>query len=306
VNPYKELENIKSDIKLRGKIASHLLNYWKYLNIKSGYDNDDAIRFFISDEKGKVDFIDKIDREISPLKGKRVLDVGCGKGGVIISCGLKGAKVIGLDINEDELQIAKLRISSFEVDNVSLVNGIIERIPFEDNSFDLIIASSVLEHLKKFEKAIEEMVRLTKPGGFCITTTPNPLFPREGHYKVKYVPYLPKRFGKLYLKARGFNPDFFIKNVTYPYPSISKIEKIFRKNGMSVTNVTEEEILNKFNDYSLIETKKILESVGFKNVKRYDWCDTIHKDYDDFSQAYIPHRDNEKGILISLNVEAEK
>jgi hypothetical protein len=46
--------------------------------------------------------------------------------------------------------------------------------------------------------------------------------------------------------------------------------------------------------------------VGFKNVHRYDWRQTIHKDYDDFSQAYIPHMDKEHGILISLNVEAEK
>jgi len=44
---------------------------------------------------------------------------------------------------------------------------------------------------------------------------------------------------------------------------------------------------------------------GFVHI-RYDWRQTIHKDYDDVSPAYIPHMDKEHGILISLNVEAEK
>lgn len=46
--------------------------------------------------------------------------------------------------------------------------------------------------------------------------------------------------------------------------------------------------------------------VGFKGFRRYDWRETIHRDYDDFSQAYIPHMDKENGVLISLNIEAEK
>jgi len=58
--------------------------------------------------------------------------------------------------------------------------------------------------------------------------------------------------------------------------------------------------------YDFKSLKEVLESVGFKDVRRYDWRKTIHKDYDDFSQAYIPHMDKEHGILISLNVEAKK
>lgn len=58
--------------------------------------------------------------------------------------------------------------------------------------------------------------------------------------------------------------------------------------------------------YDFKSLKEILESVGFKNVHRYDWRETSHKDYDDFSQAYIPHMDKEHGLLISLNVECEK
>jgi len=50
----------------------------------------------------------------------------------------------------------------------------------------------------------------------------------------------------------------------------------------------------------------VLKKIGFKLVYRYDWKETEHKDYDDFSQAYLPHMDKENGVLMSLNVEAVK
>ena len=58
--------------------------------------------------------------------------------------------------------------------------------------------------------------------------------------------------------------------------------------------------------YDFLSLKNVLIKNGFKHPKRYDWRATIHKEYDDFSQAYIPHMDKENGILISLNVEAKK
>lgn len=51
---------------------------------------------------------------------------------------------------------------------------------------------------------------------------------------------------------------------------------------------------------------KVLEDVGFENVRRYNWRETEHALIDDYSQAYIPHMDKENGILISLNIECSK
>ncbi len=58
--------------------------------------------------------------------------------------------------------------------------------------------------------------------------------------------------------------------------------------------------------YNFQSLKLMLEESGFADVHRYRWQDTIHKDYDDHSQAYYPHMDKENGILVSLNVEAKK
>lgn len=52
--------------------------------------------------------------------------------------------------------------------------------------------------------------------------------------------------------------------------------------------------------------KSDLESIGFTEVKRYDWKSTEHSHIDDYSQCYLPHMDKENGMLMSLNVEAKK
>ena len=57
-------------------------------------------------------------------------------------------------------------------------------------------------------------------------------------------------------------------------------------------------------DYKSLEI--ILIANNFKEIKRYDWRNTIHADFDDYSQAYIPHMDKEGGKLMSLNIEATK
>jgi len=49
-----------------------------------------------------------------------------------------------------------------------------------------------------------------------------------------------------------------------------------------------------------------LASLGFKDIKRYDWRETDHAHIDDFSQCYLPHMDKENGTLMSLNVVATK
>jgi len=58
--------------------------------------------------------------------------------------------------------------------------------------------------------------------------------------------------------------------------------------------------------YDFATLSETLSAAGFENIRRYDWRDTVHKDHDDHSQAYIPHMDKDHGRLISLNVEAQK
>jgi predicted SAM-dependent methyltransferase len=56
--------------------------------------------------------------------------------------------------------------------------------------------------------------------------------------------------------------------------------------------------------FTKLKLEKLLYEAGFKKVIEYDWRTTIHKDFDDHSQAYFPHMDKENGLMISLNLEA--
>jgi predicted SAM-dependent methyltransferase len=92
------------------------------------------------------------------------------------------------------------------------------------------------------------------------------------------------------------------------YKITGKIEKILGPlyGQMNITTLQGEVSLNHKTVYNYESLSQMLYENGFTNIRRYDWRDTIHKDYDDHSQAYFPHMDKENGILISLNLEAVK
>lgn len=58
--------------------------------------------------------------------------------------------------------------------------------------------------------------------------------------------------------------------------------------------------------YAFASMKELLESAGFRDVRRYDWQKVLPEGFDDHSQAYFPHMDKENGLLVSLNVEATR
>jgi ubiquinone/menaquinone biosynthesis C-methylase UbiE len=252
---YEEIEALSKDEELKKIIGHHWVDFWRRLGVKKLSRFEDALDFFIKDEMGKIALVDRIEEEIFHVLGRRVLDVGCGEGGLIISCALRGGDVVGIDIDLSELMIAKLRSRRFGAISLQLIQCDAKFLPFRDNSFDLITAIAVLEHVDDLERTLKEMIRVLKPKGYILLNTYNSLFPREVHYKTFYIPYLPKRFGKIYLQLRGYNPTFFLQKVTYPYPSTSYVEHLLSSAGMVVENLTEIEIKEKLKKPETIQSK---------------------------------------------------
>lgn len=101
---------------------------------------------------------------------KKILDLGCGPGKFLPSLARYG-NVIGLDLFPlDYDRSAKKEIKSFK--NVDLIKGDIEKLPFLNNSVDLIIAADVLEHIPNVRQALEEILRTLKPEGSLIISIP--------------------------------------------------------------------------------------------------------------------------------------
>lgn len=102
-------------------------------------------------------------------------------------------------------------------------------------------------------------------------------------------------------------PDFeALIKVYRKYKDLDKVlGPLFGRWEISGKN-KKKEILYHKTVYDFDSIKKVLEYAGFTLVRRYDWRKMLHKDFDDYSQAYVPHMDKEHGLLISLNVEAVK
>ena len=111
-----------------------------------------------------------------------------------------------------------------------------------------------------------------------------------------------RKNGILRLAVPDFDQLLVVYNNTHSLKSI--LGPLYGR--IEITSSQGKKILYHKTVYTFDSLKELLESNGFMNVKRYDWRETIHKDYDDHSQAYFPHMDKENGILISLNIEATK
>lgn len=94
----------------------------------------------------------------------RVLDVGAGTGGFLIACTQLGFRCDGLEPWDAARQTAK-ELSERMQTPINILAGSAEAIPFEPNIFDVVHASSVIEHVEHLDAAIAEIHRVLKPGG---------------------------------------------------------------------------------------------------------------------------------------------
>lgn len=152
--------------------------------------------------------------------------------------------------------------------HVQIVTPVDKLDSFASNSVDLIYNCHVLEHLRRGEelRVLIEWYRVLKPHGILRTAVPNFEAVVQWYQKTKNLDDL---MGCLYGR----------QNYEYNFH---------------------------YQAFDFARLAKLLKAAGFTNIYKYDWRETIHKDYDDFSQAYLPHMDKERGLLMSLNVEATK
>lgn len=141
-------------------------------------------------------------------------------------------------------------------------------LPFPPESFDLIYASHVLEHLNRhiIMTALYHWRHLLKPGGILRISVPDFEAIIEYYQKTKDLRVI---MGLLY---GGQNSMLNVHHIVFDFSTL----------------------------YAM------LISTGFTDVYKWDWRKTEHSHIDDYSQAYLPHMDKDNGLLMSLNLEAVK
>lgn len=144
-------------------------------------------------------------------------------------------------------------------------------LPYEENTIDIIYASHVLEYFDREEcnKVLEKWKKCLKPNGILRLAVPN--FSIYTKLYNEGVITLDQCLGPLYGKWKMTEKETIYHKTTYDYNSL----------------------------------KKVLEDIGFKHIKLWNWREVDHGNIDDYSQSYIPHMDKDKGELMSLNIECK-
>ena len=146
---------------------------------------------------------------------------------------------------------------------------------FADGSAELVYASHCLEYFDREQarEVLREWGRVLRPGGILRVAVPD--FPAlvkvyEATGDIQRI--LGPLYGRMEIQEGEGRPRCLYHKTVYDFRSL----------------------------------EQVLLECGYFNVSRYDWRQTLHKDFDDHSQAYFPHMDKDHGMLVSLNVEATK
>lgn len=183
------------------------------------------------------------------LQGKRILEIGSGYG-LFVARGRTcyGADAYGVEPASDNLYADAFDISQkvLEVHGIdinTIVNTYGERLPFKNESFDVVYSSNTLEHVKDPYAVLSEAIRVLRAGGIAQFVVPNYGSFYEGHYAIPWIPYIPHWLAKKYVSLFGKDPDFldtlqfinyftlasFLKHLAYNIEILGWGEDIFRQ-----------------------------------------------------------------------------
>lgn len=125
------------------------------------------------------------------------LDVGCSGGLITVNLSNHFKSVVGLDTDKNAISLAEKK---YNKKNLNFVIGSGLNIPYEDESFDVIICNQVYEHVPDYKKLFLEIHRVLKKGGFCYLSAVNKYVLIEVHYHLPFLSWLPQSLANLYLR----------------------------------------------------------------------------------------------------------
>lgn len=135
----------------------------------------------------------------SDLHKLACLDVGCSTGIISDFLSEHFGAVVGVDIDTAAVERADQRGRP----NASFLAADALSLPFDVETFDVVVCAQVYEHVSNPVGLLSEIRRVLRKNGVCFFSGPNKLAPIEAHYSLLFVHWLPKPLANFYLKASG-------------------------------------------------------------------------------------------------------
>jgi ubiquinone/menaquinone biosynthesis C-methylase UbiE len=213
------------------RYLTHVANEWY---------NDDKKDF-------RWKFLENKLSDFGHLQGLKVLDMASGCGTFVFHGLKQGYDVVGVDPDPWKTEFIKMKVRDCHYPDTWIARFIPafgEALPFDDGAFDLVTTYQTLEHVSDVARCLHEMLRVVKPGGYLYIVAPSYNSFYEGHYRVPFLPRMPRVLAKGYLKALG-RPLAGLNSINYVTTSNVKAYLLAENTDMRLVDLKQQEFTNR-------------------------------------------------------------
>ena len=205
--------------------------------------------------------IDNIKR-FKPLnKQSRILEIGVGSGWMQIYCKKEGLNIRGLEISPQLMEVAK-EIGRRHGTELDLEVGNIEESDIGKAKYDVIIASSVFEHVEDWKKGVRKIYDALKPGGLFYFDSTNKFSFVSGEYNFPLYGWMPDSWRFRLRRARQ-GEDIMKLGIDFHQFTYPQLRRYFRQVGFAKVHD-----LVDFKDINKIRSAKPWKKVVLSSVKK--------------------------------------
>jgi SAM-dependent methyltransferase len=174
-------------------------------------------------------------RVLEPYKridaGTRILEVGTGIGWFPLLCRQKGLTCKGLEISPRLIEYARQLGRRYGLEpDIELGN--IEESDIGSELYDVIIASSVFEHIEHWQPALQRIYRALRPGGALFFESTNKFSPTSGEFRLPLYGWLPNRL-RYWLRRRCQGDDIMKLGIDFHQFTYPQLRREFRRVGFA-------------------------------------------------------------------------
>lgn len=167
------------------------------------------------------------DFAIPYITGKKVVDIGCGFGYGTSLMAAYADHITGVDYDAATIEANKIRYQ--HIHNISFVQSSVPPVAFADSSIDVVTAFQFIEHIEKRREFIKDVLRVLRPGGIFLLTTPNARksLARNPFHVHEYT------FDEMMSELRSLGAKFELKGLQ----GEEKVNKYYQENSKWVSSI---------------------------------------------------------------------